>query len=58
MREGIRFNEDYFERIDTEGKVYWVRLLMADGCVVRTEKDKPYNRIEILFCVILKQFYV
>ena len=27
------FNENYFERIDSEDKAYWLGFLMADGCV-------------------------
>lgn len=28
-----RFNEDYFELIDTEEKAYWLGFIAADGCV-------------------------
>ena len=27
------FNKQYFSKIDTERKAYWVGLLYADGCV-------------------------
>lgn len=33
-RRAEKFNERYFENIDSEGKAYFLGLLMADGCVL------------------------
>ncbi|MFX0100425.1 MAG: hypothetical protein ACFFCS_12655, partial [Candidatus Hodarchaeota archaeon] len=33
--------EDYFEKIDTKEKAYWLGVLFADGCIQRY-KNKPY----------------
>lgn len=39
-------NEDYFERIDTEEKAYWLGFVAADGCVAGTKLDpEPRNFI-------------
>ena len=29
------FNENFFEKIDTEEKAYWVGFILADGCISR-----------------------
>jgi len=42
----LKLNENYFEKIDTEHKAYWLGFIMADGCITRTEKNGPYNRFE------------
>ena len=35
------FDENYFEKIDTPEKAYWLGFIMADGCVnIRTENSK------------------
>lgn len=36
----ILFNENFFEKIDSESTAYWLGLLMADGCVSRSHSDK------------------
>jgi hypothetical protein len=38
-----RFNEDYFEKIDTEEKAYWLGFIYADGCV-RENQGKGKNK--------------
>lgn len=30
-----KFNEDFFENIDTEEKAYWLGFILADGCLSR-----------------------
>lgn len=34
-----KVNQDYFERIDTEWKAYWLGFLYADGCVVMRNQN-------------------
>lgn len=38
MARKYYFNEDYFEKIDTESKAYFLGLLMADGYIATTER--------------------
>ncbi|QWI10073.1 UPF0175 family protein [Bacillus mycoides] len=38
-----RFNEDYFKKIDTEDKAYWLGFIYADGCV-RENQGKNKNK--------------
>lgn len=33
----ILFNENYFEKIDTEDKAYWLGFILADGCICRND---------------------
>lgn len=33
------FNEDYFEKIDTEDKAYWLGFLFADGNVIKVKNQ-------------------
>lgn len=40
-------NENYFSVIDNEDKAYWLGFIMADGCVTKSQPNKPYNRFEI-----------
>lgn len=42
-----KVNDHYFDEINTEHKAYWLGFLMADGCVVRTDSHKTYNRLEV-----------
>ena len=37
------FNEDYFEKIDTEDKAYFLGFIVADGCI-----SSKFNRISII----------
>ena len=41
------FNENYFEKIDTEKKAYFLGFLMADGCVVERKNSQPCIGIQI-----------
>lgn len=41
------FKEDYFEKIDSEEKAYWLGFLTADGNVFHREKSQPCIRIEL-----------
>lgn len=47
----LRFNEDYFEIIDSEDKAYFLGYLFADGCVC-VEK----NRVD--FAIHIKDSYI
>ena len=31
----LKFNEHYFDNIDTEEKAYWLGFIFADGCIMR-----------------------
>ena len=42
-----KLNHHFFKEIDNEEKAYWLGFLMADGCVVRTDSHKTYNRLEV-----------
>lgn len=42
-----KFNEDYFENIDTEYKSYFLGYLMADGNVYERKNSQPCIRLEI-----------
>lgn len=47
MRSGIRkhfFNENYFEKIDTQEKAYWLGFIAADGAVT---KSSEYNSFRL-----------
>jgi intein-encoded DNA endonuclease-like protein len=42
----IFFDIDFFEKIDTEAKAYWLGFIFADGSVVKTDKNlQEYNRV-------------
>ena len=50
MRQGVRkhfFNENYFENIDTEEKYYWLGVVSADGCIVKSSKYNSYRLLVI-----------
>ena len=34
-----KYNKDYFEKIDTSDKAYWLGFLYADGCINRYYKN-------------------
>lgn len=34
------YNKDYFQKIDTPDKAYWLGFLFADGCIVRFYKNE------------------
>lgn len=36
-------NSDYFEKIDTEEKAYWLGFICADGCVSWNKNSKAYQ---------------
>lgn len=46
MRSGVRkhfFNENYFEKIDTPEKAYWLGFIAADGSVNKTSEYNSYR---------------
>lgn len=42
-RRTMFFNENYFTKIDSEEKAYWLGLLMADGCVHKRTLGNQYT---------------
>ncbi len=42
-RRRDRFNEHFFDEIDTEEKAYWLGFLLADGCVRTGSKSLQIN---------------
>ena len=34
------YNKDYFEKINTSEKAYWLGFLYADGCITRFYKGE------------------
>lgn len=42
------FNENFFEKIDTEEKAYWLGFIMADGCISTSNKNTPNSRLSII----------
>lgn len=41
------FREDFFEKIDSEEKAYWLGFIMADGCVCKSGKNGNPNTLRI-----------
>jgi hypothetical protein len=39
----IKYNENYFEKIDTEDKAYFLGFLCADGCIQNDKKSYRYQ---------------
>lgn len=37
------YNQDFFEKIDTEEKAYWLGFIYADGCVYQSTDKKSYR---------------
>lgn len=43
-----KFNQSFFEKIDTEEKAYWLGFIYADGCIMKANAyDKKHNRLRI-----------
>ena len=40
-------NENFFERIDTEQKAYWLGFIVADGCVLQLKKSTSSLQITL-----------
>jgi hypothetical protein len=38
-----KFNEDYFEIIDTPEKAYFLGFIFADGCLIDNPKEYRYK---------------
>ncbi|MFX0101631.1 MAG: hypothetical protein ACFFCS_18810 [Candidatus Hodarchaeota archaeon] len=38
-------NEDYFEKIDTKEKAYWLGFIYADGCIDDSNKSANFKRL-------------
>jgi hypothetical protein len=38
----FKYNEDFFEKINTGEKAYWLGFILADGCVEKRLKGKRY----------------
>ncbi|MFJ8069994.1 LAGLIDADG family homing endonuclease [Peribacillus sp. NPDC096447] len=39
----VSYNENYFQKIDTIPKSYWLGFIFADGCVTKCKGAKGYN---------------
>jgi len=59
LNNTYKFNENYFDTIDTEHKAYWLGFLYADGCVKST-KRKEHLAFVLQECdkYILEQFLI
>ena len=38
-----KYNENYFEKIDSEDKAYFLGLICADGCIINNQKTYRYQ---------------
>lgn len=45
-----KFNDNYFEKIDTPDKAYWLGYIYADGCVICNSENRSYE-----FCMRLQK---
>lgn len=52
-RNNPGFNEDYFEKIDTDDKAYWLGWLITDGCISKTSISLTLKKCDEY---ILEQF--
>lgn len=41
------YNKDYFQKIDTSEKAYWLGFLYADGCIVRFYKGEQLKSMSL-----------
>ena len=41
------YNKDYFEKIDTEDKAYWLGFLYADGCINRLYRNEKLSNMNL-----------
>lgn len=41
------YNKDFFQRIDTEEKAYWLGFLYADGCINRIYKNEKLKAMDL-----------
>ena len=41
------YNKDFFNKIDTEEKAYWLGFLYADGCIVTRSKCKKVTPMSL-----------
>ena len=54
-----KYNENYFEKIDSEDKAYFLGLICADGCILNNKKTYRYQvalKLHIKDIEILKTF--
>lgn len=40
-----KFNEDYFELIDTPEKAYFLGFIFADGCLIDNPKEYRWKSV-------------
>lgn len=41
------YNKDYFEKINTSEKAYWLGFLYADGCITRFYKGEVLKSMSL-----------
>ncbi|QHA92248.1 hypothetical protein [Bacillus sp. N1-1] len=44
-------NEEYFSKIDSNEKAYWLGFIMADGCIVNQKKAKESLSLQIALAI-------